>query len=97
MDEDWQGLLEQRPTRPSDGEPYADSNPNTKSWKTTILQKCATLLAKEPIFTFGSFPDFETDDSGSMPEMHTIFADVQRFEDVLQVLNDIDGYLVSIL
>jgi hypothetical protein len=32
-----------------------------------------------------------------MPEMHTIFADVQRFEDVLQVLNDIDGYLVSIL
>ena len=29
--------------------------------------------------------------------MHTIFADVQRFEDVLQVLNDIDGYLVLIL
>ena len=74
--------------------PYADSNPNTKSWKTAILQKCATLLAKEPIFTFGSFPDFETDDSESM---HTIFADVQRFDNVLQVLNDIDGYLVSIL
>ena len=57
LDEDWQGLLEQRPTRPSDGEPYVDSNPNTKSWKTTIVQQCATLLAKEPIFTFGSFPD----------------------------------------
>ena len=31
LDEDWQGLLEQRPTRSSDGEPYADSNPNTIS------------------------------------------------------------------
>ena len=29
--------------------------------------------------------------------MHTIFADVQRLDNVLQVLNDIDGYLVSIL
>ena len=57
MDEDWQDLLEHRPTRPSDGEPYADSNPSTKSWKTKILQQCTTLLAKEPIFTFGSFPD----------------------------------------
>ena len=94
MDEDWQGLLEQRPTRSTDGEPYADSNPSTKSWKTTILQQCATLLAKETLFTFGSFPDFETDNSESM---HTIFADVQRFDNVLQVLNDIDGYLVSIL
>ena len=94
MDEDWQDLLEHRPTRPSDGEPYADTNAQTKSWKTTIIQKCATLLAKEPIYTFGSFPDFETDDSESM---HTIFADVQRFDNVLQVLNDIDGYLVSIL
>ena len=94
MGEDCQELLEQRPTRPSDGEPYADSNPNTKSWKTTILQKCATFLAKEPIYTFGSFPDFETDDSESM---HTIFADVQCLDNVLQVLNDIDGYLVSIL
>ena len=57
MDDEWQDLLAHRPTRPSDGEPYADSNSNTKSWKTTIVQQCATLLAKEPIFTFGSFPD----------------------------------------
>ena len=85
--------MAQRPTRTSDGEPYADTNAQTKSWKTKIIQKCATLLAKEPIYTFGSFPDFETDDS----DMHTIFADVQRFDNVLQVLNDIDGYLVSIL
>ena len=94
LDAAWQDLLAQRPTRTSDGEPYADINAQTKSWKTTIIQKCATLLAKEPIYTFGSFPDFETDDSESM---HTIFADVQRFDNVLQVLNDIDGYLVSIL
>ena len=93
LDAAWQDLLAQRPTRTSDGEPYADTNAQTKSWKTTIIQKCATLLAKEPIYTFGSFPDFETDDS----DMHTIFADVQRFDNVLQVLNDIDGYLVSIL
>ena len=94
LDAAWQDLLAQRPTRTSDGEPYADTNAQTKSWKTKIIQKCATLLAKEPIYTFGSFPDFETDDSESM---HTIFADVQRFDNVLQVLNDIDGYLVSIL
>ena len=94
LDAAWQDLLAQRPTRTSDGEPYADTNAQTKSWKTTIIQKCATLLAKEPIYTFGSFPDFETDDSESM---HTIFADVQRFDNVLQVLNDIDGYLISIL
>ena len=94
LDAAWQDLLAQRPTRTSDGEPYADTNAQTKSWKTTIIQKCATILAKEPIYTFGSFPDFETDDSESM---HTIFADVQRFDNVLQVLNDIDGYLVSIL
>ena len=93
LDAAWQDLLAQRPTRTSDGEPYADTNAQTKSWKTTIIQKCATILAKEPIFTFGSFPDFETDDS----DMHTNFADVQRFDNVLQVLNDIDGYLVSIL
>ena len=57
LDAAWQDLLAQRPTRPSDGEPYADTNAQTKSWKTTIIQKCATLLAKEPIYTFGSFPD----------------------------------------
>ena len=77
LDAAWQDLLAQRPTRTSDGEPYADTNAQTKSWKTKIIQKCATLLAKEPIYTFGSFPDFETDDSESM---HTIFADVQRFD-----------------
>ena len=36
---------------------------------------CYTFLAKEPICSYCSFPDFEMDDSEPMPEVHAIFAD----------------------
>ena len=41
----------------------------------TVDQMCYTFLAKEPICSYCSFPDFEMDDSEPMPEVHAIFAD----------------------